>query len=84
MIKKPNYRVTEALATIKSHPDFRVVTEWLQESLDDTRNRLEEELDTTVVRHEQGGAQTLRQILTHIEKSREYVERAQAQANAKR
>lgn len=73
-------REVEALATLKSHPEFRLIIQWIERSREELRTNLEVDLSIEGLRQKQGGAQTLGEILTHVTKSREYIEKGKARS----
>jgi DNA-directed RNA polymerase sigma subunit (sigma70/sigma32) len=65
MIKQPDQSVLRALVALKRSDDFKVVVAWFQDSLDETRKLNDRQLDVILLRHGQGSAQTLDEIIGH-------------------
>jgi len=65
------FRVSQALFAFGNYAETRPVVEWLQHELARIDRANRREADETALKHAQGAAQAIEDILTHIEQSRE-------------
>lgn len=70
MLSRPSTKVITALARLEGNNDFEVIREWLKESLQDLYGTCTATKDETLVRWQQGAAQTVADFLSRAEEAR--------------
>lgn len=71
MLTHPDLRELTALVSLDHNEDFKVILNWLHKSLNEIREANDSTKDETLVRWNQGAAQTLHQFLETSQNSKQ-------------
>lgn len=74
MINKPTAEQIEALTVLEHHHHFKVIREWLEQSLQTTQERCIEEMNIDSVRQLQGAAKDIKEFLEFAQNARDILE----------
>lgn len=75
MLKRPDQKVLNALASLESNSSFQDVKTWLEESLQDLYVQTTETKDETLSRWNAGAAQAVREFVRYAEESRSILQK---------
>lgn len=75
MLKRPDQKVLNALASLESNSSFQDVMSWLDESLQDLYVQTTETKDETLARWNAGAAQAVREFIRYSQESRSILQK---------
>lgn len=71
MLNKPSQRVISALSTLEGNTDFKVVHDWIRDSLENLKTDSATSKEDYLVRWQQGAVQALSEIDKYMSDARE-------------
>ena len=75
MLKRPDHKVLNALASLEGNSSFLDVRKWLDESLQDLDVQTTETKDETLSRWSAGAAQAVREFARYSEEARSILQK---------
>lgn len=75
MLTNPDEKALRALENLSAHDDFKKVLVWLGNSHAEIQDRMENELDETRLRQQQGASQVLSKLFGELESAKDKINR---------
>lgn len=72
-------QVVEAITGLQNNRDFKLIIDWIQQSLNDRLDSCARERDDIELRRHQGAAQELRELLQAVEDAQKHLHKLRSQ-----